>query len=115
MSSSMGSVTISLDTTTSFYAQDFKMYDSSKAAVNMLGVNYARVLADKEAYVNVICPGLVATSLTSCEYIPKCYYFFARRRLRITLLTFNPFPLSKIQHTASLQKLEPRGLWSSQL
>jgi len=68
VTSTMGSINVSLDKTMFFYSADYKVYDSSKAAVNMLAVNYARVLADKEAYVNLACPGLVSTSMTNCEY-----------------------------------------------
>jgi NAD(P)-dependent dehydrogenase (short-subunit alcohol dehydrogenase family) len=46
-----------------WYPIDYKSYDSSKAAVNMLAVNYARILEGK-GLVNVVCPGLVKTNLT---------------------------------------------------
>lgn len=64
VSSCMGSITMSLDKTTAWYAADYKAYDSSKAALNMLAANYDRILADKEGSVNVACPGLVATNLS---------------------------------------------------
>jgi NAD(P)-dependent dehydrogenase (short-subunit alcohol dehydrogenase family) len=46
-----------------WYPTDYKSYDSSKAATNMLAVNYARILNGK-GLVNVVCPGLVKTNLT---------------------------------------------------
>jgi NAD(P)-dependent dehydrogenase (short-subunit alcohol dehydrogenase family) len=64
VSSRMGSLTESLNPNTMFYNRDYRAYDASKAAVNMLTVEYSRMLADKEAYVNAVCPGLVATNLT---------------------------------------------------
>lgn len=67
LSTCMASLNISLDKTTAWYNIDYKVYDASKAAVNMLAINYSRVLADKEAYVNAVCPGLVSTNLTGCE------------------------------------------------
>lgn len=64
VSSAMGSLNISLDSSTMFYKTDYKAYDASKAAVNMLMINYSRILADKKAFVNAVCPGLVSTNLT---------------------------------------------------
>jgi NAD(P)-dependent dehydrogenase (short-subunit alcohol dehydrogenase family) len=64
VSTCMASLNISLDTTTPFYNIDYKAYDASKAAVNMLMINYSRILADKKALVNAVCPGLVSTNLT---------------------------------------------------
>lgn len=64
VSSIMGSITMSLDKSTMWYAADYKAYDSSKAALSMLATNYNRVLEDTGALVNVVCPGLVATNLS---------------------------------------------------
>ncbi|KAH8683387.1 hypothetical protein BGZ60DRAFT_368927 [Tricladium varicosporioides] len=64
VSSRMGSLSESLNKDTAWYAADYQAYDASKAAVNILTANYARILADKEARVNAVCPGLVATNLT---------------------------------------------------
>lgn len=46
-----------------FYTPDYTAYDSSKAALNMLALNYARILQEDGAMVNVVCPGLVQTKL----------------------------------------------------
>ncbi|TQN65247.1 Short-chain dehydrogenase/reductase tropE [Colletotrichum shisoi] len=46
VSSTMGSLESSLDEKTPFHSLDFKAYDASKAAVNMLAVNYARFLKE---------------------------------------------------------------------
>jgi NAD(P)-dependent dehydrogenase (short-subunit alcohol dehydrogenase family) len=64
VSSIMGSITESLDQTTAWYEGEYRAYDASKAAANMLAVNYNRILRDVRARVNVACPGLVATNLT---------------------------------------------------
>jgi NAD(P)-dependent dehydrogenase (short-subunit alcohol dehydrogenase family) len=65
VSSRMGSLSESLNSSTPWYQADYQAYDASKAAVNILTANYGRILADKEAYVNSVCPGLVATNLTN--------------------------------------------------
>ncbi|KAM5345049.1 hypothetical protein ACJ41O_010911 [Fusarium nematophilum] len=62
VTSVMGSLERATDKTTMYYNIDYKAYDASKAAVNMLMINYARVLGDK-AKVNSVCPGLVKTAL----------------------------------------------------
>ncbi|TDZ32923.1 Short-chain dehydrogenase/reductase ATR10 [Colletotrichum trifolii] len=63
VSSQMGSMHSSLDVTKPFYAIDIKAYDSSKAAVNMLAINYARILKPIGGVSNAVCPGLVKTKL----------------------------------------------------
>lgn len=65
VSSRMGSLVESLDSSRPWYQADYQAYDASKAAVNILTANYSRILADKEARVNAVCPGLVATNLTN--------------------------------------------------
>jgi NAD(P)-dependent dehydrogenase (short-subunit alcohol dehydrogenase family) len=64
VSSCMGSLVISSDPSTPWYNLDYRAYDASKAAINILMINYARILADKNARVNAVCPGLVSTNLT---------------------------------------------------
>ncbi|KAF2099003.1 NAD(P)-binding protein [Rhizodiscina lignyota] len=65
VSSRMGSLTLSTNKETPYYSIDYKVYDSSKAALNMLALNYARILDDVGAKVNAACPGLVQTKLTN--------------------------------------------------
>ncbi|KAJ9659323.1 hypothetical protein H2198_003199 [Neophaeococcomyces mojaviensis] len=65
VSSRMGSVSESTNKSTIYYNIDYKAYDSSKAALNMLGLNYARILEDTDAMVNIVCPGLVRTKATN--------------------------------------------------
>lgn len=65
VSSRMGSLAESLNANTAYYNSDYQAYDASKAAVNILALNYSRKLADKQARVNAVCPGLVATNLTN--------------------------------------------------
>jgi len=68
VSSRMGSLSEATNKSTPFYSTDYKAYDCSKAALNMLALNYARILDNDGAMVNVVCPGLVKTKLT--KYIP---------------------------------------------
>ncbi|KAJ9633231.1 uncharacterized protein PV06_00930 [Exophiala oligosperma] len=65
VSSTMGSLKVATDKDAMFYSMDFKAYDSSKAAFNMLALNYARMLSDVGGLVNCVCPGVVQTNLTS--------------------------------------------------
>lgn len=64
VSSRMGSLKQATIRDTPFYAIDYKAYDASKAAANMLALNYSRILSDVGGIVNVACPGLVSTNLT---------------------------------------------------
>jgi NAD(P)-dependent dehydrogenase (short-subunit alcohol dehydrogenase family) len=50
----MGSLQEGLNTKMPFFNVDIKAYDSSKAAVNMLALNYKRLLADKGGLVNAV-------------------------------------------------------------
>ncbi len=65
VTSRMGSLAVTTDKSTPFYATDYKAYDCSKAALNMLMLNYARILEEDGAMVNAVCPGLVKTNLTN--------------------------------------------------
>ena len=66
VSTRMASLAESLNPNTTYYNIDYKMYDCSKAAVNMLVSNYARILGgEMKARVNAVCPGLVKTTLTN--------------------------------------------------
>lgn len=64
VSSTMGSLAVSGDSTTFFYDKDYKAYDASKAAVNILAVNYARILKAYGGVSNAVCPGLVKTKMS---------------------------------------------------
>ncbi|KAK1634172.1 short-chain dehydrogenase [Colletotrichum phormii] len=64
VSSQMGSLESSVDERMPFYNIDYKAYDGSKAAVNILATNYARILKDIGGASNAVCPGLVKTKLT---------------------------------------------------
>ena len=64
VSSRMGSLAQATIRDTPFFAIDYKAYDASKAALNMLALNYDRILEDVGARVNVACPGLVSTNLS---------------------------------------------------
>lgn len=64
LSTIMGSLEVSTDKTLPWHNIDYKVYDSSKAALNMLMINYARILEDAGGKVNSVCPGLVKSNLT---------------------------------------------------
>lgn len=66
VSSAMGSIAMSQDKTLPWYHLEAKAYDASKAAVNMLVVNFDRVL-DGQGKVFAVCPGKVATKLTGYD------------------------------------------------
>lgn len=61
VSSRMGSLAQAKIKGTPFYGTDYRGYDCSKAALNMLALNYGRMMEDVGGLVNVACPGLVAT------------------------------------------------------
>ncbi|KAF5486337.1 Short-chain dehydrogenase/reductase ATR10 [Colletotrichum fructicola] len=63
LSSTMGSLEVSGNPDTFFYNNDYKAYDASKAAVNMLAVNYSRILKPFGGVSNAVCPGLVKTKM----------------------------------------------------
>ncbi|RGP70904.1 short chain dehydrogenase family [Fusarium sporotrichioides] len=64
VTSVMGSLAKAIDESTHYYKIDYKAYDASKAAVNMLMFNFAREMDDVGGKVNSVCPGLVKTALT---------------------------------------------------
>ncbi|KAI1773052.1 hypothetical protein F4818DRAFT_131577 [Hypoxylon cercidicola] len=64
MSSRLGSLANALDPRARFYETDFRSYNCSKAALNVLALNYARMLDDVGGLVNVVCLGLVKTRLS---------------------------------------------------
>ena len=64
VTSVMGSLQVSTNKDTPFYNTDFKVYDASKAAINMLMLNFSRVLGEVGGKVNSVCPGLVKSNLT---------------------------------------------------
>ena len=64
VSSRMGSLSEATNKSTMFHNLECKAYDCSKAALNMLALNYARILEGDGAMVNAVCPGLVKTNFT---------------------------------------------------
>ncbi|KAI2465218.1 short-chain dehydrogenase [Annulohypoxylon bovei var. microspora] len=64
VSSRIGSLANAMDPNAAFYDMDFRSYDCSKAALNILALNYARMLDDVGGLVNVVCLGLVKTRLS---------------------------------------------------
>lgn len=65
VTSRMGSLSEATNKSTLYYAIDYKAYDCSKSALNMLALNYARILDADGAMVNAVCPGLVKTKATN--------------------------------------------------
>ena len=64
VSSSMSSLANATNKDMPYYNLEATAYDSSKAAVNMLALQYVRILEDVGGIVNIACPGLVSTDLT---------------------------------------------------
>jgi NAD(P)-dependent dehydrogenase (short-subunit alcohol dehydrogenase family) len=99
VSSRMGSLEISTDKTTAWYPIDYKAYDASKAALNMLMLNYARIMDGTGARVNCVCPGYVKTSLT----------------LYTEYGTSPEVGAEKVVEMATLGEDGPVGIWTSAL
>lgn len=64
VSSSLGSLTLNGDPTSTYYAAQFIGYNASKAALNMLTVQLNEELKGTGITVNSISPGFVKTDLT---------------------------------------------------
>jgi len=64
VSTSMSSLTNATNKGTIYYNINGTAYDSSKTALNMLALNYVRLLEDVGGRINIACPGLVATDMT---------------------------------------------------
>lgn len=64
VSSIMSSLTNATNRETLYYKFDYASYKCSKAALNMLALEYLRRLEDVGARVHIVCPGLVSTNLT---------------------------------------------------
>tara|TARA_R110000868_G_scaffold411785_1_gene710610 strand:- start:101019 stop:101576 length:558 start_codon:yes stop_codon:yes gene_type:complete len=63
LSSSLGSLTLNGDPTSTYYAAQLLGYNASKAALNMLTVQLSEELRGTPATVNSISPGFVKTDL----------------------------------------------------
>ncbi|KIY01641.1 uncharacterized protein Z520_03193 [Fonsecaea multimorphosa CBS 102226] len=63
MSSTFGSITYCLDSSRPFYGYDAKPYFTSKAALNMLGAQYAVQLGKQGFKVNMVDPEFRSTNL----------------------------------------------------
>lgn len=61
VSSSLGSLTMALDPNDTFYGINSLQYQSSKAALNAITVEFAKELEDEGIKVNAACPGFVDT------------------------------------------------------
>jgi NAD(P)-dependent dehydrogenase (short-subunit alcohol dehydrogenase family) len=64
VSSSLGSLTLNGDPTSSYYSAQFIGYNASKAALNMLTVQLHEELRGTAIRVNSVSPGFVKTDLT---------------------------------------------------
>lgn len=63
VSSTTGSLAMSADPDSPWYHYELRAYDASKAAVNIVALNFARDLKDIGAMVNCVCPGLTSTKI----------------------------------------------------
>lgn len=64
LSSSLGSLTLNGDPSSTYYSSQFIGYNASKAALNMLTVQLHEELRDTSIVVNSVSPGFVKTDLT---------------------------------------------------
>lgn len=64
VSSSLGSLTLNGDPTSTYYSSQFIGYNASKAALNMLTIQLHEELRDTPIVVNSVSPGFVKTDLT---------------------------------------------------
>ena len=64
LSSSLGSLTLNGDPSSTYYSQRFIGYNASKAALNMLTIQLREELRDTPIVVNSVSPGFVKTDLT---------------------------------------------------
>ncbi|RJK95898.1 SDR family NAD(P)-dependent oxidoreductase [Paracoccus aestuarii] len=64
LSSSLGSLALNGDPSSTYYAQQFIGYNASKAAMNMLTVQLHEALKSDGIKVNSVSPGFVKTDLT---------------------------------------------------
>lgn len=64
VSSSLGSLTLNGDPTSTYYSSQFIGYNASKAALNMLTIQLHEELRDAPIVVNSVSPGFVKTDLT---------------------------------------------------
>ena len=64
LSSSLGSLTLNGDPSSTYYSQQFIGYNASKAALNMLTIQLREELRGTEIAVNSVSPGFVKTDLT---------------------------------------------------
>lgn len=64
VSSSLGSLALNSDPTSTFYSQQFIGYNASKAALNMLTIQLHEELKGTGIVVNSVSPGFVKTDLT---------------------------------------------------
>lgn len=65
VSSTLGSLSDQSNTASDFYNTNVLAYNSSKAALNMITVSFAKELRDTPIKVNAVCPGYVATDMNS--------------------------------------------------
>ena len=65
VSSSLGSLTLNGDPSSTYYGAQYIGYNASKAALNMFTVDLAYDLRDTKVKVNSVCPGYTATDLNN--------------------------------------------------
>jgi NAD(P)-dependent dehydrogenase (short-subunit alcohol dehydrogenase family) len=63
VSSTLGSLGDQSDTSSDFYGTNVLAYNSSKTALNMITLSFAKELSDTPIKVNAVCPGYVATDM----------------------------------------------------
>lgn len=68
VSSWLGSSTLNSDKSSPIYAYNALGYNSSKAALNMVTISFAKALAEFNIKVNAACPGITATDMNNGAY-----------------------------------------------
>ncbi|KAM0378516.1 hypothetical protein ACHAPY_006210 [Fusarium culmorum] len=99
VTSVMGSLEKATDESLFYYSIDYKVYDASKAAVNMLMFNFAREMDDVGGKVNSVCPGLVKTGLSGYHEMGTAPEVGAERIVELATTTDKKGPHKTISNS----------------
>ncbi|CAF3506718.1 unnamed protein product [Fusarium graminearum] len=99
VTSVMGSLEKATDESLFYYNIDYKVYDASKAAVNMLMFNFAREMDDVGGKVNSVCPGLVKTGLSGYHEMGTAPEVGAERIVELATTTDKKGPHKTISNS----------------
>jgi NAD(P)-dependent dehydrogenase (short-subunit alcohol dehydrogenase family) len=109
MSSSLGSIAELLDPTSGTYGVNLLAYNSSKSALNMITVAFAKELAVHGIKVNAANPGYVATDLNDFQGYRSVE---EGARIAVRLATLGPQgPTAGFFHDGHVNELGGRHAW----